>query len=223
MWLAAVCCTALLSIVASVGDVAPVLAQTVPTPTASAVVRPRPIRVRPTRPPRPARIPHVEPTSAPTRTPTPMPQEVPVTDCEHACPYIISQMRLLWYGNVNFSAVIKRGGCEALTPDPGDTGTVQMTNFVTARRQDTGHELVASFVLGNNGGGATSLNGTVQFSQVADSYTFSYSAPVRSFASIRDGENFPVAFNMCVTLGHQAVKMHLVCQGKNQGMLCHEG
>jgi len=152
-----------------------------------------------------------------------MPQEVPVTDCEHACPYIISQMRLLWYGNVNFSAVIKRGGCEALTPDPGDTGTVQMTNFVTARRQDTGHELVASFVLGNNGGGATSLNGTVQFSQVADSYTFSYSAPVRSFASIRDGENFPVAFNMCVTLGHQAVKMHLVCQGKNQGMLCHEG
>ena len=223
--LGAVLSTGLLGIVIPVGNVTLVLAQTVPTPTVSVVVRPRPIRVRPTRPPRqrPVRAPRVEPTSAPTRTPTPTPHEDPVTDCEHACHYTISQMRLLWYGGVNFSAVIRRGGCEALTPDPGDTGTVQMTNFVTAQREDTGHELIASFVLGNNGVGVTSLNGTVQFSPGVDSHTFSYSAPVPSFANIRDGQDFPVAFTMCVTLGHQAIKMHLVCQGKNQGMLCHEG
>lgn len=130
---------------------------------------------------------------------------------------------MLWYGNLSFTAVIKNGGCEPLSPDPGDTGTVQMTKFVTAQRQDTGHQHIASFVLGDNGVGVTSLNGTVQFSSVADSYTFSYSAPVPAVANIRDRQNFPVAFNMCLTVGNQAVRMHLVCQGKNQGMLCHKG
>ena len=130
---------------------------------------------------------------------------------------------MLWYGALNFSAVIKQGGCEPLSPDPGTTGTVQMTNFVTGQRQDTGHQHVASFVLGDNGAGVTSLNGGVHFSRVASSYQFTYNAPLPSFASIRDGQNFPVAFNMCVTLGNQAVRMHLVCQGKNQGMLCHAG
>ena len=98
-----------------------------------------------------------------------------------------------------------------------------MTNFVTGRREDTGHQHIASFVLGENGVGVTSANGTVQFSHGVGAYTFTYSAPLPSFATIRDGPNFPVAFNMCLTLGNQAVKMFLVCQGKNQGMLCHEG
>jgi hypothetical protein len=132
-------------------------------------------------------------------------------------------MRLLWYGAINFSAVIRNGNCPPLTPDAGETGTVQMTDFLTARRQDTGIQHVATFVLGDNGAGVTPLGGQVHFSRVANSYAFSYSAPVPAAATIRDGQNFPVAYSMCVTLGNQAVKMHLVCQGKNQGMLCHEG
>jgi len=130
---------------------------------------------------------------------------------------------MLWYGGLSISAVIGRGGCDPLTPQADDAGTVQLTKFVTAQRQDTGHEHMASFILGDNGVGATSLDGTVQFSRVVDSYHFSYSAPVPSFASMRDGQDFPVAFNLCVTVGHQAVRMHLVCQPKSQGMLCHEG
>jgi len=201
----------------------------VPAPTPRPV-RPHllPGRVRPPRPPRqrPTRAPRV-PAAQPTATPTPgataTPQAPQMSDCEQACSYSISQMRMLWYGALNFSAVIKQGGCEPLSPDPGTAGTVQMTGFVTGQRQDTGHQHTASFVLGDNGAGVTSLDGEVQFSQIAGSYRFSYSAPVPSFASIRDGQNFPVAFSMCVTLGNQRVKMHLVCQGKSQGMLCHAG
>lgn len=132
-------------------------------------------------------------------------------------------MRLLWYGGINFSAVIKGGGCPLLTPDPGQTGTVQMTKFVTGQHQDRGLDHVTSFVMGENGVGTTASNGTVQFARVADSYTFSYSAPISAPANFRDGANFPVALDMCLTIGNQAVKMHLVCQGKSQGMLCHKG
>ena len=181
------------------------------------------VRPRPTRPPRIRPVFRATPTPTMLRTATATPQPAPVTDCEHACSYSISQLRMLWYGGLSFSAVIGRGSCGPLSPDPGDTGTVQMTNFVTNKKQDTGHQHMASFVLGANGVGTTSLDGTVQFSRVVDSYQFSYSAPVPSFANIRDGQNFPVAFNMCLTVGNQAVRMHLVCQGKSQGMLCHEG
>jgi hypothetical protein len=214
-----------------VGLPAPSLATSVPAPTARPV-RPHllPGRVRPARPPRPTRPPRVA-VAQPTATPTPVappaasatPQAPQASDCDHACSYTVSQMRMLWYGALNFSAVVRPGACEPLSPDPGTTGTVQMTNFVTGQRQDTGHQHIASFVLGDNGAGTTSLNGGVQFSRIAGSYLFTYSAPVPSFANIRDGQNFPVAFNMCLTLGSQAVKMHLVCQGKSQGMLCHAG
>ena len=156
----------------------------------------------------------------PVFTATPQPA---VTDCEHACHYTVSQMRLLWYGSVNFSAVIGRGNCAPISPNPGESGTVRLSDFVTAQRHDIGYAQNASFVLGNNGVGATSLGGVVQFSRIVDSYTFSYSAPVSSIANIHDGQNFPVAMTMCLIVGNQAVKMHLVCQGKNQGMLCHEG
>ena len=130
---------------------------------------------------------------------------------------------MLWYGGLSFTAVIKNGGCDPLTPEAGESGTVQVDKFLTAQRQDTGFRHRSTFVLGDNGVGENSLNGTVQFSRVVDSYTFSYSAPVPAVANIRAGQNFPVELSVCVTLGNQAVKMHLVCQGKNQGMLCHEG
>jgi hypothetical protein len=227
--LAAVLCAAWPGSNRSLGGAAIVLAQ-VASPTATPLrPRARPVRIRPTRPPRlrPPRGSLSSPTPTPTGTPgvrfTPTATPPPATDCEHACSYTISQMRLLWYGGINFSAVIKRGGCAPLTPDPGETGTVQMTKFVTAHHHDTGHDHVASFVMGDHGVGTTSSNGTVQLARVVDSYTFSYSAPVSAFASIRDGANFPVAFNMCLTIGNQAVRMHLVCQGKSQGMLCHKG
>jgi hypothetical protein len=130
---------------------------------------------------------------------------------------------MLWYGGLSFSAVIKSAGCDPLTPEVGESGTVQISKFLTAQRHDTGFEHRSSFVLGANGVGANSLNGTVQFSRIADSYTFSYSAPVPAVANIRAGQAFPVELTVCLTLGDQAVKMHLVCQGKNQGMLCHKG
>jgi hypothetical protein len=132
-------------------------------------------------------------------------------------------MRMLWYGGLSFTAVIKNAGCNPLTPEAGESGSVQISKFLTTQGHDTGFQHRSSFVLGDNGVGVSSLNGTVQFSRIADSYTFAYGAPVPAVTNIRAGQDFPVELTVCLTLGDQAVKMHLVCQGKNQGMLCHEG
>jgi hypothetical protein len=219
----------------------PDLSGVIPQPTPRAVLpRLRPGRVRPTRPPRlrptlgprPARPARAQPTPVPVmptatpvsaRTATPRPGPQHETNCENACSYGVSQARMLWYGALSFSAVISPGSCAALTPDAGDAGTMQMVNFVTERRQDTGIEHVASYVLGDGGGGNTSAGGAIQFSRVVDSYRVTYSAPIPAAASQHDGADFPVVFDLCLTLGEQAVKTRLVCQPKNQGMLCHEG
>jgi len=37
-----------------------------------------------------------------------------------------------------------------------------------------------------------------------------------------DGDNFPVVFQTCLTVGNQQVAMRLVCQPKATGMLCHQ-
>jgi hypothetical protein len=72
--------------------------------------------------------------------------------------------------------------------------------------------------------GSTSDGGTVIFTPSAGGATkFTYTAPVAAPASMDDGLEFPVVFDMCVTVGDQAVKMRLVCQPKPTGMLCHEG
>jgi len=181
--------------------------------------RPRPVRTRPGAVPAPM-VPTLLPTPIASPTPAPPPM---AASCDTACSYKVSQVRMTWYGGVNFSAVIGPGSCGALEVESGAEGTVQMTRFLTQRREDTGHSHITSWTLGGSGVGATSANGTVQFSNVVDSVRFGYSAPVPAVATYRDGMNFPVAFDFCLTVGSQAVKTRLVCQPKPQGMLCHQG
>ena len=219
---------------------------TAPPPATPRPINPKlkPGRVRPTRVPRPTRAPRVplasQPTPVPTPPPTPrvatpvVPTPVPptavptappppVTGCENACAYSVSQIRMTWYGALSLSALVKPGPCQPLTPETGEQGTLSMTNWLTDRKVDTGHQHVATYTLGNNGAGDTSLDGFINFSRVTNAYRIVYSAPVPSVAGMSDGANFPVVFNLCLTVGEQAVKTRLVCQPKPQGMLCHSG
>ncbi|MFQ5667091.1 MAG: lysyl oxidase family protein [Candidatus Binatia bacterium] len=209
----------------------------------------RPHRMRPARPSRPQRPQHPAhprgphslpntPTLVPTATFTPVPAEpaaaggpagtptstvAPATSCENACAYGVSQIRMLWYGSLDLSMFISPRGCDQLTPDFGSQGAIQMTNFLTEARDDTGVEHFASYELADEGAGMTSTDGTVQFTPVADGFRFSYRVDIPAPADANDGINFPVVFDFCLTLDEQAVKARLVCQPKNRGMLCHQG
>lgn len=202
-----------------------------PTPTSS-----RPTGHRPPRPTRVARPPRpvfgtptrgLSSTSTPTPTRTPR-AEPPVANCNNACPhYNFSQMRLTWYdagaGGLNLSYFVAGGGCPALTPEAGEQATIQMTRWLTDRGVDTGRSHVAAFTLGANGAGATSTGGTASISQYRGWQQITYRATTPPIASPADGANFPVVFDLCLTVGDQAVKARMVCQEKNRGLLCHEG
>jgi hypothetical protein len=184
-------------------------------------------RVRPTRPPRVpiVQVPAATPTPRPTATQAPVvEQPANGASCENACPYAVSQLRLTWYDQLGLqvSAVVNPGGCPALNAAAGTSGTVQMLNWFTESRRNTGLAHQASFTLSNATSGRTDTRGTVAFTRSGSGMNVTYSAPVRPFARASDGANFPVVFDLCLTLGDQAVKARMVCQPKNTGMLCHK-
>lgn len=222
------------------------------TPTLTPRMRPtapRPVRaVRPTRPARPDRPLRATPTrpagvatatrpSAPaTTTPTltPTPSRTPdaggpvAANCDNACPYYkFSQMRLTWYdaasGGLNLSYYVQPGFCEPLTPEPGEQASIQMTRWLTHRQVDTGRSHIAQFTLGANGSGVTSTGGTATIGDYRSWQQVTYRATTPPIAGPQDGANFPVVFDLCLTVGDQAVKARMVCQEKNRGLLCHQG
>ena len=185
-------------------------------------------RYRPPRPTRPARL--RRPGRAPLVSPTPTPLPTPVAgsppsevSCDNACRYSVGQLRMTWYDalGLHVSGFISPGLCEPLHPDPGKQGTIQMVNWLTARREDTGLEHKTTFVMGNGGIGTAANGGTVILSESRRVIDFAYTAPVRPLATASTGSRFPVVFDTCLTVGDQAVAWRLVCQPKNTGMLCH--
>jgi len=170
-----------------------------------------------------------QPTATPTATPTSTPQPggppIDGDPCAHACSYGTSQIRMTWYtyNGLLFSMFVRNGGCPALNPAPGETGTVVMNRFLTATRIDTGLEHRATFVMNDTSSADVSNGGTIQFTPGTGGSFFAYNAPVPPLATIANGENFPVVFDMCVAVGDQAVKTRLVCQPHAPGMLCHAG
>lgn len=179
----------------------------------------------PQRAPRPTRAPHVRPGDAPTPTPNAGP---PVAGCENACGYGVSQIKLTWYDNLGltFEGFINPGasGCEPLNLDAGISGTMSMVNWMNARQQDLGLDHSTSFTLGDGGDGATSDGGDFVLSAKSNGVNFTYTAPLPPPAHRSDGfEGIPVAFNGCITVGRQSVRLLLVCQAHTQGLLCHEG
>ena len=127
------------------------------------------------------------------------------------------------YNGLIFSMFVKPAFCSALAPRAGDTGTIALGRWLTDRKRDTGLSYQASFVMSDSQTGVVDDGGTILFSPGAGGLFFKYYAPVRPLASIDDGANFPVEFQLCVTIGGQSFTTHLVCQPHDPGMLCHAG
>jgi len=200
-------------------------ARATPTPRPGAPTATRPSTV-PTST-RPGSVATTTPTLTPTATRVPDGGEV-ATNCDNACPYFkFSQMRLTWYdaasGGLNLSYYIQPGFCAPLTPQAGAPASIQMTRWLTHRQVDTGRSHIANFTLGPNGAGATSTGGTASISDFRSWQQVSYRATTPPIAGPQDGANFPVVFDLCLTVGNQSAKARMVCQEKNRGLLCHQG
>jgi len=174
----------------------------------------------------------VSSTSTPTPTPTPTFTATPdnsgsagLAACDNGCDYGTSQIRMTWY-NYNgllFSMFIRPSLCAPLDIRPGDTGTITMGNFLTAQKRDTGLSHHTTFVMNDSQSGTADNGGSIQFNPGAGGTFFEYNAPLPPLANRDAGEDFPVSFDMCVTVGYQSVKTRLVCQPHAPGMLCHAG
>jgi hypothetical protein len=215
-----------------------------PTPTPRGVKPPniRPPAVQRTRPPRPVIVPRERPTrpprdtrpprgQVPTPTPTLRPGQTPSGGnpgpggtCESSCRYSVSQVRMTWYDatGMNLSALVTPSTCDPLTPQEGEGVNVHMYDWLRWDKSDSGIDVDASFVLGRGGSGAQTSQGSVSFSPLGDSVRvgFNLSAPAAARGS--DGDNFPVVFQTCISVGNQQVPIRLVCQPKSTGMLCHQ-
>jgi len=192
-----------------------------PTPTLE--------RARPTRPIR-GEVPTVPaPPATPTRPVGTGGTGVPAA-CASACVAEMSQMRLTWYDAVglDFSGVVGSRGCGALTPSAGETGAIYMYNWMTDAdltdgSKDIGKRHIATFVLDGSNGATTTAGGSVQFSPVTNGVTVTYAAGDPPIGRQSDGVWFPVVFDVCISVGDQAVRGRMVCQPKPRGLLCHEG
>ncbi len=99
-----------------------------------------------------------------------------------------------------------------------------MVNWLNARKLNLNHDHSTSFVLGDGGEGTTSDGGTFSVAEKSNGVSFTYTAALPPPARTADGyEGFPVAFSGCFMLGNHAVSLHMVCQPKSTGLLCHEG
>jgi hypothetical protein len=137
-------------------------------------------------------------------------------------------LRLTWYDRLGltFEGFINPGpsGCPPLQANAGAAGIMSMVNWRNARRVDLGFDHTATFTLGDGGDGATSDGGDFTVTPKSNGSSFAYSAPLPPPAHTSDGfEGTPVAFDSCLTIGNQAVRLRMVCQAHSQGLLCHEG
>jgi hypothetical protein len=181
------------------------------------------------RDPRPTRAPRPRPGDpGPTPTPPRTDGAHPIAECENACPYDVSQLKLTWYdgAGLTFDGFVSGGpsGCEPLHPDTGATGSMLMVNWLNARGRNLDHDHTTTFTLGEGAVGATADGGELSMTQNSSGFRFTYTAQLPPPARTSDGfDGFPVSFDGCFTLGNEAVKLRLVCQGKSRGLLCHEG
>lgn len=192
---------------------------------------PRPViqpRERPTREPRPTRPPRDQPAEP---TPRPRPgQENPGGNngpggtCESACSYSVSQVRMTWYDatGMNLSALVTPSTCPPLTPEEGESVNMHMYDWLRWDRTDTGIDVNANFVLGRDGLSAQTPQGSINFSALGESTRVGFNLSANAAARGSDGDNFPVVFQTCLTVGDQKVPIRLVCQPKSTGMLCHQ-
>lgn len=184
-------------------------------------------RERPTREPRPTRPPRggtdPDPTATPRPGQTPSGPVPPGGTCQSTCRYSVSQVRMTWYDatGMNLSALITPATCGPLTPEQGEGVNVHMYDWLRWDRTNTGIDVDESFVLGRNGSGAQTSSGSVSFSPLGESVRFGFNLSAPAAARGDDGNDFPVVYQTCITVGDQQVPIRLVCQPKATGMLCH--
>ena len=171
------------------------------------------------------------PTATPTIAgppPTPTFGNFRTVVCENACPnYNLPNMRLDWYNSgLIFTFAIQPRGCPELDLSDGVTGKLEMVNWLTESRftpqQNTGREHIVEFTL-NDGRATTSSGGTITVSPSS----FDYRANIDPIARPAEGQNFPVVFDVCLTVGDAEILSRMVCQPKTgasrDGLLCHQG
>lgn len=212
-----------------------------PNPTATATARPTerpdpratPTRARPRRPdraPRPTRKPArgTEPARTPTPQPTPTATSTPRgQSCPVTCNYSTQQVRFTWYdeasGGLNLSLGVRETICPTLSPRGGERGRITMDRWLTQAGQDTGRLHQVDFTMTSDNTGVTSDGGVVHFLGGRGGTQFTYNSSEPPIAGAGLGMDFPVVFNLCVTVGEQTFGSRLVCQEKPRGLLCHAG
>ena len=214
-----------------------------PTPTPQPTVRqvrerprrpPQPTRVpRPTRPPRPLRpgeqpATTVAPSAPQHQTPTAarstgVPAAPSATSCNDACAYGVSQVRMTWYDQtgLDLSLYVSKRSCPALTPAAGERVSVQMANWRATAHEPTTHRYTADLLL-SSAASAAGDGSELHLKPIGDGLRITYEAAQQAPARASDATNFPVAFDLCLIIGDQAVTVGLACQPKSTGMLCHQ-
>ncbi len=197
----------------------PTMAPTIFVPPTSTPRAPRPTRPS---------FPTMAPTQPrPTATPTTPPSgggDPSFARCATACPYEFSQARLNWRATgLDLGFAMRARNCPAFDFQSGEKGAVYMTNWITTDGEDTGKYYSSTFTLANQSG-ATSDAGMVRYTYFAGGMVnFTYTSPAAPVSGLWDGYDFPVAVDICLVVGDQAMKTRLVCQPKSDGALCHEG
>ena len=205
-----------------------------PVPTAR-VRLPRPTRVpRPPRPPRPTRVPRPgAPTATPAVPPPPPTPTAPTAPtapasggdaaCRNACAYQVSQVRLTWYDQTGLalSFNVSPRSCPVIAPAAGDPFTLHMGNWRATRGEPTAHRYDAALRLATPSAAAADGR-TLSLVRSGTALRVLFKASAPAIARAADGSNFPVAFDLCVTIGGHAVSASLACQPKSTGLLCHQ-
>lgn len=201
---------------------------------------------RPVRPPRPTRRPLRTPAAIATPTPgnpggastvTPTATATPrISDpggaCRATCSYSLSLVRFTWYdaasGGLNLSMQVRDGGCPPFVPSGGDRGQIVMDRWLTEKKVDTGLLHKVNVSMQSTIGGTTSDNGVIRIARADGGTTFSYLSNLPPITKAQGGgqwlgAQFPVVFDLCVSVGDQTFAGRLVCQEKQRGLLCHAG
>jgi hypothetical protein len=95
-----------------------------------------------------------------------------------------------------------------------------MTNWIATSGAGTAHHYAASLTLADESSAVSGVR-SLRLENIGDGTRITYLADEPALARAEDGDGFPVAFDLCVTIGDRAVAASLACQPKNTGLLCH--
>ncbi|GIW40755.1 MAG: hypothetical protein KatS3mg076_1332 [Candidatus Binatia bacterium] len=96
-----------------------------------------------------------------------------------------------------------------------------MTNWITEPGLVRPEQHISEMTIGPDLVAEDGFGRRISFGTVGDRIRLDYEAAEPPFAEDDDGIDFPVAFDLCITVGDQTISARPVCQPKPTGMLCH--